>query len=59
MRNGSLSRRDVHTTHDLSDRDSLRITKDLEPLDFMTAAMKGSFRAGFEKSFSAMHPASR
>ena len=59
MRNGSLSRRELHTTHDLSDRDSLRIMKDVEPCDFMTAAVRGSFRTGFEKSFAAVRPVFR
>ena len=58
MRNGSLSRRELHTTHDLSDRDSLRIMKDAEPCDFMTA-VRGSSRTGFEKSFSVHCPAFR
>jgi hypothetical protein len=33
--------KEIHITHDLSDRDNLRIGKDLEPRDYMSASIHG------------------
>ena len=33
--------KEIHITHDLSDRDSMRIGKDIEPRDYMSASVHG------------------
>ena len=33
--------KEIHITHDLSDRDSMRIGKDIEPRDYMSTSFYG------------------